>query len=80
MARKKEMPLKNPFVYEGYEGPSYFCDRTEETEKVISHLQNGRNLTLVSPRKVGKTGLIKHVFQRLKQEDEDNRYSFNLQH
>ena len=80
MARKKEKPLKNPFVYEGYEGPSYFCDRTEETEKVISHLQNGRNLTLVSPRKVGKTGLIKHVFQRLKQEDEDNRYSFNLQH
>jgi hypothetical protein len=77
---RKKKPLKNPFVYEGYEGPSYFCDRTEETEKVISHLQNGRNLTLVSPRKVGKTGLIKHVFQRLKQEDEDNRYSFNLQH
>ncbi|MBO4811998.1 MAG: orc1/cdc6 family replication initiation protein [Prevotella sp.] len=72
MARKKTKPLRNPFVYEGYEGPSYFCDRTEETEKVISHLQNGRNLTLVSPRKVGKTGLIKHVFQRLKQENENN--------
>jgi len=55
MKRKK---LRNPFVYEGYESPEYFCDRTEETEKVISHLQNGRNLTLVSPRKIGKTGLI----------------------
>lgn len=71
MVKKKQKQLRNPFVYEGYVGPDYFCDRTEETEKVISHLQNGRNLTLVSPRKVGKTGLIKHVFHRLKQENED---------
>lgn len=68
MKRKK---LRNPFVYEGYESPEYFCDRTEETEKVISHLQNGRNLTLVSPRKIGKTGLIKHAFYRIKQENKD---------
>lgn len=52
-------------------GPDYFCDRTEETKKVITHLQNGRNPTLVSPRKVGKTGLVKHVFHRLKQENKD---------
>lgn len=71
MAKKKQKQLRNPFVYEGYEGPNYFCDRTEETEKVISHLQNGRNLTLVSPRKIGKTGLIKHVFHQLKQDHED---------
>ena len=53
---------RNPFIYEGYEGPDYFCDRTEETENVISDLQNGRNVTLVSPRKIGKTGLILHTF------------------
>ena len=69
--RMKRKKLNNPFVYEGYESPEYFCDRTEETEKVISHLQNGRNLTLVSPRKIGKTGLIKHAFYRIKQENKD---------
>ncbi len=71
MVKRKQKQLRNPFVYEGYEGPDYFCDRMEETEKVISHLQNGRNLTLVSPRKVGKTALVKHVFHQLKQENED---------
>ena len=71
MTKRKQKQLRNPFVYEGYEGPDYFCDRMEETEKVISHLQNGRNLTLVSPRKVGKTALVKHVFHQLKQENED---------
>lgn len=71
MAKKKDNSLRNPFVYEGYEGPKYFCDRTEETEKVIAHLQNGRNLTIVSPRKIGKTGLIKHAFLRIKEKDKD---------
>ena len=68
MTRKnKAKKIRNPFIYEGYEGPDYFCDRIEETEKVISNLRNGRNLTLVSPRKIGKTGLIKHAFQSIKE-------------
>ena len=71
MGKRKEKKLRNPFVYEGYEGPNYFCDRTEETEKVISNLKNGRNLTLVSPRKIGKTGLIKHAFQQIKETEPD---------
>lgn len=53
---KKTYKLVNPFIYEGYEGPEYFCDRTVETEDLIANLQNGRNTTLVSPRKIGKTG------------------------
>lgn len=56
MAKPKVLKLRNPFIYAGYEGPDYFCDRTEETEKVLAHLRNGRNITLVSPRKIGKTG------------------------
>ncbi|MBR1933108.1 MAG: ATP-binding protein [Prevotella sp.] len=64
MAETKKK-LENPFVHEGYEGPDYFCDRTEETEKAISYLENGVNITLVSPRKIGKTGLIKHIFHHI---------------
>ena len=69
MAEKKYKKLENPFVCLGYEGPDYFCDRTEETEKMVSYLRNGANITLVSPRKIGKTGLIHHVFHQIKQQD-----------
>ena len=71
MAKKNTLKLRNPFIYEGYEGPDYFCDRAEETDELIANLQNGRNTTLVSPRKIGKTGLINHAFNRIKQQDKD---------
>lgn len=57
--------LNNPFVIYGYKGPEYFCDREKETEKMISTLHNERNITLVAPRRMGKTGLIHHVFHQL---------------
>lgn len=34
-------------------------------------LHNGRNLTLIAPRRMGKTGLIKNVFYKLKEEQPD---------
>ncbi len=71
MAKKSTFKPRNPFIYEGYEGPDYFCDRAEETDELIANLQNGRNTTLVSPRKIGKTGLIHHAFNRIKQQDKD---------
>jgi AAA+ ATPase superfamily predicted ATPase len=71
MAKRKSYTPRNPFVFEGYVSPTYFCDRTEETNKVINRLKNGANITLVAPRKIGKTGLIKHVFQHIKEEDKD---------
>ena len=61
----------NPFLITGYHSPTYFCDRENETETIISALQNGRNLTLISPRRMGKTGLIHHVFQKIKQDNPD---------
>ena len=69
MNKKKRIPL-NPFVLTGYVSPEYFCDRQKETDKIISALLNGRNITLTSPRRMGKTGLIHHVFRNL-QEDND---------
>lgn len=63
--------INNPFVLQGYEGPEYFCDRVEETEKLCSNLYNGRNVTLISPRRIGKTGLIKNAFQRIKEKDQE---------
>ena len=68
MVKKK---IKNPFVYQGYVGPEYFCDRAEETEELISNLRNGRNTVLISPRRIGKTGLIKNSFWHIKQQEKD---------
>ena len=59
--------LANPFTMFGYAGSEYFCDRENETKELISALRNGRNVTLRSPRRVGKTGLIQHVFAQLAQ-------------
>jgi len=51
----------NPFLTSGYAGAEYFCDRKTETETLLSHLDNDRNTTLLSPRRYGKTGLICHA-------------------
>lgn len=59
------MKRKNPFLISGYDSPEYFCDREKETATILSAMNNGRNVTLVSPRRMGKTGLIKHVFYQL---------------
>ena len=64
MNSKKSTPL-NPFLLTGYVSPEYFCDREEETKRLISALLNGRNVTLISPRRMGKTGLIRHAFHNM---------------
>ena len=63
--------LNNPFVVYGYTGPEYFCDRVAESNKICSALRNERNVTLVSPRRMGKTGLIHHVFNKMETEDKE---------
>ncbi len=55
---------ENPFVTNGYAGPEYFCDRVEETKTLVDFLTNGNNMALMSPRRLGKTDLIKHSFHQ----------------
>ena len=57
------MSLKNPFIISGYLSPYYFCDREQESEKLIRYVTNGRNVAIISTRRMGKTGLIRHCFQ-----------------
>ncbi len=46
--------LSNPFVISGYCGRRYFCDREAEAAKIIEALGNNRNVSLISPRRMGK--------------------------
>lgn len=64
-------PLNNPFVEYGYKGPEYFCDREEETGQLVNALYNESNIALISPRRIGKSGLIKHVFNRMEASSKD---------
>ena len=55
----------NPFIITAdYCGPDYFCDRVDETRMLEENVQNGRNTVLISSRRMGKSGLIAHVFNR----------------
>jgi AAA+ ATPase superfamily predicted ATPase len=56
---------KNPFDTNTYCGSEYFCDREDELNKLISLLSNGNSVTLYSLRRLGKTGLIHHLFNNL---------------
>ena len=71
--------LNNPFVIYGYKGAGYFCDRKKETEVIMKALQNERNIVLISPRRIGKTGLIHHVFENIsKQEPETHCFYLDI--
>jgi len=54
--------LQNPFITGGYIAPEYFCDREKETELLLKNIRNGNNITLISTRRMGKSGLIHHCF------------------
>lgn len=60
----KTTTLGNPFFVGRYVSPEYFCDRKEETAFLIKQIENGRNVALISPRRMGKTGLINHCFRQ----------------
>ena len=65
------MKPNNPFLITGYHSPEFFCDRETETSAILDALHNGRNVTLIAPRRMGKTGLIRHAFYRLKEQEPD---------
>ena len=52
----------NPFFIGRYAGERYFCDREKDTEILIKHIENGRNVALISPRRWGTSGLMHHTF------------------
>ena len=55
---------KNPFITSGYVSADYFCDREEESKEIIRDIEGRNNKVIISPRRMGKTGLILHCFQQ----------------
>jgi len=64
----------NPFIVTGKIEPDYFCDRVSESARLIKSLVNGNNMVIISPRRMGKTGLIQFCYE--KPEIKDAYYTF----
>lgn len=56
----------NPFKLRAYTTPNLFCDREDEVKLLSTYAKNGVDVTLISIRRMGKTGLIQHFFNQLK--------------
>ena len=66
--------MNNPFIITGNIPEKYFCDRLDESAKIIRTLSNGGNLCLMSPRRMGKSKLVKFCYD--KHEMSDKFYTF----
>ena len=58
--------MENPFVIKAYESKELFCDREEELQLMMRNIVNRTDMTLISQRRMGKTGLILRLFDELK--------------
>ena len=58
--------MENPFTIKSYESKDLFCDREEELQLMLRNCINSTDMTLISQRRMGKTGLILRLFEELK--------------
>lgn len=56
----------NPFIIKPYESKDLFCDRELELRLMQRNCTNRTDMTLISQRRMGKTGLILRLFDELK--------------
>ncbi|MCM1169608.1 MAG: ATPase, partial [Bacteroides sp.] len=56
--------VSNPFVVTGKIEQEYFCDRVTESARLIKSIINGNNMVVISPRRMGKTGLIRFCYDK----------------
>jgi len=58
--------VKNPFIYGETVSGDNFCDRALEMKELVTDIKNGQNVIIFSPRRYGKTSLIKEVLRKVK--------------
>lgn len=63
------MAIENPFVFGKAAEGAYFTDRTEDAKRLHANLTHGINTILISPRRWGKTSLVKKVIGEIDRPD-----------
>lgn len=78
MKIKDSSKIINPFITTGKIPAKYFCDRKEESKRLIREVINGNNLVLISSRRMGKTGLILHCYDDSKIKDKYETFYIDI--
>lgn len=65
------MTTINPFILRNYLGAEYFCNRQKELKSLTEKFDNQRFTTLISQRRMGKTGLIYRFFDHIRDHNPD---------
>ncbi len=66
--------MKKPFVYGELATRENFIDRDEDRRQLKTFLTNGINVMIVSPRRWGKSSLVKATMAELSEEDKSVRF------
>ncbi|MBW1714839.1 MAG: hypothetical protein JRJ77_03295 [Deltaproteobacteria bacterium] len=61
--------MRNPFIYGGLVFGDHFADRQTELSELAMEMSNMGKVFLVSPRRIGKTCLLKNLQENLKRDD-----------
>jgi AAA+ ATPase superfamily predicted ATPase len=57
--------MNNPFVYGEIVPLEAFADRVVELDRLITDLAEGQKVFLISPRRYGKSSLVRHALAQL---------------
>ena len=63
------MAIENPFIFGRAAEGAYFTDREEDAKRLTANLTHGIHTILISPRRWGKTSLVKKVISEAKRSD-----------
>lgn len=67
-AEEGRIKMENPFCYGEAVGDAFFMNREKEIEELKSEFRSSQNIIIFSPRRYGKTSLIKKVLFDLEKE------------
>ena len=70
--------MERAFIYGMSVEGENFTDRVKETKRLKLDFENGINVILISPRRMGKTGLIRHIFHQMEAEKQAKCYYVDL--
>ena len=59
--------MQNPFVYGEVVPAAAFVDRVTELDRLVADLAAGQKVFLISPRRYGKSSLIRHALGAMAQ-------------
>lgn len=68
--------MKRPFVYGEIAEEENFIDREEDRKRLKTFLRNGVNVMLISPRRWGKSSLVRQSMKELMEEDSHVRVCY----